>query len=86
MKQWDNNKSQRNIIYCYIGTINSATLHSSTLNNVISNSKTLNQCNIKQGIIEKVQHLIGKYYNGTILNNATITIAITTTTTSTSAI
>ena len=35
---------------------------------------------------EKVQHLIVKYFNGTILNSATITIAITTSATATSAI
>ena len=30
-----------------IGAINSATLNSAPLKNAISNSKTLNQCNIK---------------------------------------
>ena len=51
------------------------------MKNAISNSKTLNQCNI-----EKVQHLIVKYYDGTILNSATMTIAITTSATATSTI
>ena len=51
------------------------------MKNAISNSKTLNQCNI-----EKVQHLIVKYYDGTILDSATISIAITTNATATSAI
>ena len=59
-----------------IGTVTSA-----TLKNAVSNSKTLNQCNI-----EKVQLLIVKYYNGTILNSATKTIAMTTSATVTSAI
>ena len=59
----------------------SATSSSATLKDAISNSKTLNQCNI-----EKVQHLIVKYYDGTILNSAKITIAITTSATATSAI
>ena len=63
------------------GTVNSATLSSATLKNAISNSETLNQCNIG-----KVQHLIVKYYNGTILNSATITIAVTTSATATSGI
>ena len=35
--------------------------------------------------IKTVQHLIGQYYNSTILNNATIAIAISTSTTVTSA-
>ena len=69
-----------------IGTVNNATSNSTPLKNAISNSKTLNQCNIKQYNIEKVQHLIIKYYNGTILNSAIITIEITTSATATTAI
>ena len=68
-----------------IGTENSATLNSATLKNAISNSKTLNQPNVKQCNIEKVQHLVVKHYNGTILNSETITIAITTSATAASA-
>ena len=63
-----------------IGTENSA-----TLKNAISNSKTLNQPNVKQCNIEKVQHLVVKHYNATILNSETITIAITTSATAASA-
>ena len=40
-----------------------------------SNSKTLNQCNITWCNIKTVQHLIVQYYNSTILNGVTITIA-----------
>ena len=69
-----------------IGTVNSAKLNSATLKDAISNSKTLNQWNIKYCNIEKVQHLIIKYYNGAILISVTITIAITTSATVTSAI
>ena len=59
--------------------VNSATLNSVTLENAISNSETLNQCNI-----EAMQCLIVQYYNSTILNSATVTIAITNSATATS--
>ena len=94
MKKWYNNKRGEHNIHnmhqhtsaLNIGIVKSATLDNTTLKNAISNTKRLNQCNIKQCNTEKVQRLIVKYYNGTILNSATITIAITTSTTATSAI
>ena len=52
----------------------------------ISKIETINQCSTKQCNIEKVQHLIVRYYNGTMLNSATITMTITTSATTTSAI
>ena len=92
MKQWYNNKTEEHKIVLHqhsaafnIGTVNRETLNS-TLKNAISNSKTLNQCNINQFNIEKMHLLKVKYYNGTILISATITISITTNATRTSAI
>ena len=52
------------------------------MKNAISNSETLNQCNIKT----IMQHLIVQYYNSTILNSATKTFVITTSITATSTI
>ena len=93
MKQRHNIKTEEHNIVLHehsaafnIGTVNNATSNSAPLKNAISNSKTLNQCNIKQYNIEKVQHLIIKYCNGTILNSAIITIEITTSATATTAI
>ena len=88
-----NNKTEEDNIVLHqhsaafnLGTINSATSISATLKNAISNSKILNQCNIKWCNIEKFQHLIVKYSIATILNSATETIAITTSGTTISAI
>ena len=61
--------------------VNNTTLNSVTLKNAISNSEILNQCNI-----EAMQCLIVQYYNSTILNSATVTIAITNSATATSII
>ena len=87
MEWWYNNKIEDyNIaLHQHSAAFNIGTLNSATLKNAISNSKTLNQPNVKQCNIEKVQHLVVKHYNGTILNSETITIAITTSATAASA-
>ena len=87
MEWWYNNKIEDyNIaLHQHSAAFNIGTLNSATLKNAISNSKTLNQPNVKQCNIEKVQHLVVKDYNGTILNSETITIAITTSATAASA-
>ena len=54
MKKWYNNeRGEHNIVLhqhtsaLNIGTVKSATLYNATLKNAISNTKRLNQCNIK---------------------------------------
>ena len=56
------------------------------MKNAISNSETLNQCNIKWSNIKTMQQLIVQYHNRTISNSATSNLAITASTAATSAI
>ena len=66
-------------------TSHSAILNKATLTNLISNSETLYQCNIKYCNNKTVHHLIVQYYS-TMLNSATLTITIATSATATSTI
>ena len=49
MKQWYSNETEEHniVLHKHSAAFNIVTINSATLKNAISNSKTLNQCNIK---------------------------------------